>query len=84
MLNDLPVVVDAPGMYITRCGHHVDIHKIAPNPDPLTTQFGAKGTLHRPGRRKRYEVWHVSGRHLVVGLSAWDIVAKAPDGAQLT
>lgn len=77
MLNSLPTIIDAPGEYLTRGGRKVLIHRVVENPDPLTTLFGAKGSILRPRREPEYGIWHVSGRYLPLSESSKDIVAKA-------
>jgi hypothetical protein len=73
-LNDLPVIIDEPGEYVTRDGRRAVIDCFG------NGTFSAKGTLFtkRTVRTvKHYEIWHPSGRCVAVGESKRDIVAKA-------
>jgi len=88
-MNRLPLVITAPGDYVTRAGDRVTIHEIrmyAPRPHgPLrhaVTAFEAKGSLWRTiGKTYRpaeYDVWHLSGHHVAVDDSPLDIVGPWP------
>jgi len=69
-LVTLPVVVDAPGLYLTRIGEQVRVDRASNRHDFACLGEYQCGTLER---------WHKSGR-LFVGLECNnDIVAK--DGA---
>lgn len=76
MLNNLPTIIDAPGKYLMRNGEVAEVHEVSNNPDPLTTAFCAKGTVVAAGWFLCDEIWHISGRRLVLGKSQWDIVSK--------
>jgi len=80
-LNELPVIVDAPGYYRTRAGMLVHVSEIVPPPvNPECTAFCAKGNYIkevRGGKRLgAYEIWHVSGRLSVFKEMGGDIVRK--------
>jgi len=80
-LNDLPVVVDKPGTYITRNGKTVIVHEIKPSKhkDKSITEFLVKGSLIiRKNNRVRYhyDIWHVSGRFEAVIPCDMDIIGK--------
>lgn len=78
-LNDLPVVIDGPGEYVTRAGARATIREIGPQA-PDTTSFAAKGSLWRMFRgrvRPRgLEIWHVSGRSMPLDETRNDIVGR--------
>ena len=78
-LNDLPVVVDGPGDYVTRDGRRVTIREVHDS-TPGTTSFGAKGSLwtERRGvlRARGHDIWHISGRHMVLRETSRDIVGR--------
>lgn len=83
--NKLPVIIDGPGVYITRSGRRVLIHAVefySGEYDRLeVTAFEAKGAVERMFRGKpRFrglESWHVSGRNKACNeLSPLDIVTK--------
>lgn len=65
MLNNLPVIVTAPGIYIARNGARVMVHNIKPAPSPDITAFAVQGSIERMFRGKLrfrgYEIWHISG-----------------------
>lgn len=77
-LNDLETIIDGPGTYITRDGRHVNIYAVKSESTGYT--FRAKGSIFKMFRGKvvprGYQVWHVSGRLLAVGLSPSDIIGK--------
>ena len=77
-LNKLATIIDAPGTYITRDGRHVNIFTVQSISTGNT--FRAKGSIYKLFRGKvvprGYQVWHVSGRLLAVGLSPSDIIGK--------
>ncbi|MBD9544284.1 hypothetical protein IB276_33095 [Ensifer sp. ENS04] len=73
MLNELPVIIDKPGMYLTRNGRQVQIREIKEG-----STFRAKGTWRKGSRHRRnYDIWHESGRYMAVGEHAMDIVSHA-------
>jgi len=80
--TDLPVIIDAPGRYITRKGQTAYVDKIrtansAPNMPPPT--FAATGHVEHVtarGTRSEFTTWHVSGRNVALGLHSSDIVRK--------
>ena len=78
-LNELPVVIDAPGDYVTRGGNRVTIRQVR-DATPGTTSFGAVGSVwkERRGvtRARGNDIWHISGRHMVLRESALDIVGR--------
>lgn len=84
-LSDLPVIIEAPGDYLTRDGRRVTIHEIK---GPST--FSAKGHLWRMFRGKyvpkNYDIWHVSGRYKAVGESPEDIIKAVgePEAGRLS
>lgn len=47
MLNDLPVIVTFPGIYIARNGARVMVHNIKPAPSPDVTAFAVQGSIER-------------------------------------
>ena len=80
MEENLPVIIDAPGDYLTRAGHRVIIDEIKAV-TPGMYDFNCKGTLlirHqiRNGYKRIFQIWHASGRNVAVGESKRDIVAK--------
>lgn len=86
-LNNLPVVIDGPGIYTLRNGGRACIHEVKPFVDPRglvtrdeVTAFEAKGAIEQMFRGKvrfrQPESWHVSGRRLPVTESAYDIMSK--------
>lgn len=77
MLNNLPTIIDAPGKYLMRNGFIAEVHEVSNNPDPLTTEFCAKGAVMVARWFLCDEIWHISGRRLVVGESQSDIISKA-------
>lgn len=81
MLNNLPVIVTSPGIYVTRNGARVMVHNIKPAPSPDVTAFTVQGSIERMFRGKPrfrgYEIWHVSSRAYPLKESGRDIVAKA-------
>jgi hypothetical protein len=86
LLNDIPTVIDGPGLYECRNGKFATIHEIKqPPPEsgyvPNTgmTTFPAKGSIwtKRIGQpNPPFETWHVSGRVRPDKESRWDIVRK--------
>ncbi|SED37738.1 hypothetical protein SAMN05216178_7001 [Pseudomonas saponiphila] len=66
---NLPVVVDEPGDYVTRCGETVTVSKASSRHD-----FGCVGTYANCGTEDR---WHKSGRLQAGRESNNDIVSKA-------
>lgn len=76
MLNDLPTVIDAPGKYLMRNGFVAVVHEVSNNPDPLTTAFCAKGAVMLARWFLYDEIWHISGRRLVLSESQSDIISK--------
>lgn len=76
-LNELPVIVTAPGDYATRDGRRVTVREILPSTDG-TTAFTVKGSAwsERRGvmRPRGNDIWHVSGRHMVLRESGRDLV----------
>ncbi|MDO8416253.1 MAG: hypothetical protein Q7S87_08595 [Agitococcus sp.] len=79
-LNELPIIIDAPGDYRTRNGRRISISTIAPTLTLSTSAFHAKGSVWKTetqlGINPEYGIWHISGRDKAVGESARDIVAK--------
>lgn len=86
--NKLPVIIDGPGVYITRNGKRVNIHAVKLYNDPTgtydrleVTAFEAKGAVERMFRGKPkfkgYDIWHVSGRYKACNeLHPLDIIGK--------
>lgn len=81
MLNNLPVIVTSPVIYVTRNGARVMVHDVKPAPSHDVTAFTVQGSIERMFRGKPsfrgYEIWHVSGRAYSHKESGRDIVAKA-------
>lgn len=81
-LAQLPVVVDGPGEYATRDGRRVTVRTVHDS-TPGTTSFGVKGSMwtERRGvlRPRGQDIWHISGRHMVLQESGRDIVARWKD-----
>lgn len=78
-LNELPVLIDSPGEYVTRDGMRVTIRQVR-DATPGSTSFGAVGAVWRERRgvtrARGHDIWHVSGRHLVLRESPLDVVGK--------
>ena len=77
MLNDLPTIIDAPGKYLMRNGFIAEVYEVSNNPDPLTTEFCAKGAVMVARWFLCGEIWHISGRRDAACELMWDIVSKA-------
>lgn len=79
-MNQLPVVVDAPGIYVMRNGGIAEVIEIKEHTRLDTTAFSVRGYVRsetKTGRRRRrYTIWHVSGRHKVLELSRLDLIRK--------
>lgn len=79
-LNNLPTIVTAPGLYITRNGDRVMVHEVAASPAPDVTAFTVKGSVERmfrgKPRFKEYAIWHISGRAYPLNESGRDIIGK--------
>ena len=79
--STLPVIIDAPGLYMTRDGRRVRIDRIDQRPEFLARGFAAKGSIERMFRGKMkfhdYNIWHVSGHAGALREHPRDIVAKA-------
>ncbi len=86
-LNVLPPVVDAIGDYVTRDGRRASVHDIAPVRVADATEFRVKGVIFSPTdgprRKRRFTIWHVSGRALPLRESGADIVGRWPAGVSL-
>lgn len=82
-LNDLPTIIDGPGDYVSRDGRRVTIRNVREGP-PKTTCFQATGSMWKEFRGKMrprgYNIWHVSGRNLVLVESPKDIVGRYVTG----
>ena len=82
--NRLPVIVNAPGEYVTRDGRRVTVREVQGAESPYT--FKVKGQLWRMFRGKcaprGLQVWHVSGRVDMVQEKAGDIVARYVEPVQ--
>ena len=63
----IPVIIDAPGEYITRCGEVVQVTQSSHRHN-----FGCIGTYSNNVREK----WHKSGRIFATQESANDVVRK--------
>ncbi len=76
--EDMPVIITAPGEYMTRDGRKVTIHTVQDARAPYT--FKAKGSIWRmfrgAMRPRGYDVWHVSWRLDMVTEKPGDIVAR--------
>lgn len=73
-LVPLPVVIDAPGMYLSREGQRVRIETVSTKHD-----FGCIGHYPFRGVGTLKDAWHKSGR-LYFGMECRnDIVAKVPE-----
>lgn len=75
----MPTIIHAPGKYVTRDGRTAIIHDVKP-PKEGVTHFAAKGTVYTPSKsgktmRSTYNIWHVSGRALVLQESPVDIIS---------
>lgn len=81
MLNNLPIIITSPGIYITRNGARVMVHNVNPAPSPDVTAFTAQGSVECMFRGKpRFKgcyIWHVSGRAYPLKESGRDIIGKA-------
>lgn len=80
-INNLTVIVDSKGEYITRGGDKVIIHEIKyPNDISYgSTVFPCKGVLYikkKVKTVKRFNAWHVSGRIYPYKESKFDIIGK--------
>ena len=79
-LNDMSVIVDGPGEYVTRNGGRATVFEVKQGGNPETTRFDAKGDVWRKVRGKfrpvDYTIWHVSGRKYVLNESKDDIVGR--------
>ena len=79
--NELPVIIDSPGDYVTRDGRRVTIRQVRETA-PGTTAFGATGGVWKEvkgvTKARSVDVWHVSGRHMVLRESPLDIVGIQP------
>lgn len=69
-LVNLPVIIDEPGKYVTRCGDVVTVTKVSSRHD--INCHGYYGE-----RYKTKERWHKSGRLYATTESFNDIVSKA-------
>lgn len=63
----LPVIIDGPGPYVTRCGERVEITQSSTRHD-----FGCIGTYNCDTRER----WHKSGRLFSGKETINDVVAK--------
>jgi hypothetical protein len=90
-LNDLPVIIDGPGLYKARNGKLVTVHEIR-QPPPESgyvegcgmTTFPAKASLWSRGFGQinpPYEAFHLSGRVSQARECEWDIISKEADHA---
>lgn len=70
-LVSLPVIIDEPGKYVTRCGDVVTINIVSVKHD-----FGCYGS-YGVGDNGAGESWHKSGRLFATSKSLYDIVGKA-------
>lgn len=81
MLNNLPAIVTAPGIYVTRNGARVMVHNVKASPAPDVTAFTVKGSVERmfrgKPRFKGFNIWHISGRAYPLKESGRDIIGKA-------
>jgi hypothetical protein len=68
-LVTLPVIIDAPGQYLTRCGEIVTVRRTSMRNGFECTGEYSSGVV---------EAWHRSGRLYSSLTSRNDIVAKAP------
>lgn len=75
-LADLPVIIDAPGEYVTRLGKKVTIHAIH-GPGFFEAKGSVWKTANKMGNNPQYSIWHVSGRHMPLAETTRDIVGKA-------
>ena len=78
-LNELPVIIDTPGDYATHDGLRVTIRQVS-DATPGTTSFGAVGAVWRERRgvtrARGHEIWHISGRNMVLRESPLDVVRR--------
>lgn len=78
-LNNMPVVVTEPGLYVLRNGQKAEVYNIKPYPNADVTAFTVQGgVLSVKGKRVRseYNIWHPSGRKYVLTESKHDIIRK--------
>lgn len=68
-LVNLPIIVDAPGDYLTRGGEQVYVHSVS-----IKHEFACDGCYSRGAIMER---WHRSGRLYADMPSQNDIVSKA-------
>lgn len=83
-LSTLPVIIDGPGEYVTRGGGRVSIREVAPASSG-NAAFNARGAMWRTvkgiTRARGVDVWHVSGRYLVLREDERDIVGRKQEEA---
>lgn len=76
--RNLPVIIDAPGWYLTRRGHRVEIESVVNE----KATFCCSGTIHVPPQGKRTKVklewftWQPNGRFRALDEHQKDIVQK--------
>lgn len=77
-LQELPVVIDRPGNYVTRDGSRVVIFSLNERPEGYTMlTFDARGSYARKNDTSKPEYWHISGRLHAFAEHPKDVVAKA-------
>lgn len=76
--RNLPIIIDAPGLYLTRRGHKVEIDGV----DNPRATFCCQGYIHIPPKGKKTKVklqwatWQPNGRHVALDEHPDDIVQK--------
>ncbi|AIZ94966.1 hypothetical protein BIZ95_gp34 [Pseudomonas phage vB_PaeP_MAG4] len=77
-LQDLPVLIDRPGNYVTRDGSRVVIFTVTERPEGYSMMtFDARGSYTRVNNTAKPECWHISGRLHAFREHPKDVVAKA-------
>lgn len=85
--NTLPIVIDGPGIYLTRDGRRARIHEVkeyqpreGEPPRHEVTAFEAKGSAQMLFQGnlvyRGYDCWHVCGRRFPLKESPLDIIEK--------
>jgi hypothetical protein len=79
-MNEMPVIVDGPGVYLCRDGRKAVVDVVRPSPGLHVTAFQVIGGYEykRPSGKFSYQycIWHVSGRCNLFHESKADIVSK--------
>ncbi len=79
-LNEMPVLVDGPGWYLTRNGRSAEVLFVKETTTLSTTAFNATGYVYykngKGRQRSTWTSWHVSGRCTAGSPDSWDIIRK--------